>query len=273
VLTELVLVVAYDAHLGLRRDGAPGALLTLADTFAIFMSMNTVAALVLSALLLREPPTIGQVLGGGISMVGVMLITSPSFLIGGGGGGGDDALAGFDNDDEFRPTLAGAAVATLAGCTNGVFIVLARDLRHTTSAMLLANYMLVMTLMGGAMSALSVVMRGPHTSAASILWIVPHVLSSMCGHLFFARGCKTEQVSLVVLLGNLELVFAYFFDWAVLGEPITRLLILGGLCTVAGSAVGQLDGESCCWGCTCVERPSARQCSEAQGNGHLKHNS
>ena len=221
VTTELLLLASYSL-VGL----------TLADTFAIFMATNTISALVLSALCLREPPGVAQVCGSAASMVGIALITSPTFLFGHSGG----AAA--------RPTVLGMAVATTAGVFNGYFIVLARTLRTTSAAMLLANYMCVMAVLAFTLSLVAEAVYGPPaSSASSLLWLIPHVLTSLFGHFLFARGCKTERVSIVVLLGNLELVFAYLFDWSILHEPMSRSLLLGGVATIAGSMIGQ---ARCC---------------------------
>lgn len=66
---------------------------------------------------------------------------------------------------------------------------------------------------------------------------------SLIGILFYFYALKTDETSVVVPLFQLIPVFAFLFAFAVLGEVLTVLQLLGGLFIIIGSVVISLSFE------------------------------
>ena len=209
-------------------------LLSFADAFTIFKGVDTVWTIAVSRLLLGSGERLqaAELLCGAFTLVGIVLIAQPPFLLGGAAS---------------TISAAGLLVACTAGTASGGFNVWTRALSrkggphegHLPPAMLLSYFMVVVeicvlliALVAHATRLAEVKgwewtgLRSPG-DATDVLLLLLYCTGILAGQLTMAEGYRTTRAGVAAFLALTELAFSYLLGVTALGEPTSFLATLG----------------------------------------------
>lgn len=212
------------------------SLVSFADTFVIVIGVYTCAVFVLSVLLGRsESVTPLEFVGGSLTVIGVALVSQPSWLFGGIGA---------------RPVSPlGVFLLVIAGTSVGASIVGFRALTQDGATPAQCNSALQGVLGGYSLATLglcNVVTGGapphwsqirPPESALALLLLLAYISCITLAQLLFIHGIKLVRSGTAAVLGNLEIVFASLIGFTVLGQPTNLLSVLGNLLVFGGASL------------------------------------
>jgi drug/metabolite transporter (DMT)-like permease len=190
--------------------------LPLGDVTAIFY-MAPIWTAFSAAFILRER-TAGLVLAGiATSLVGVALISRPTFLFGEGLG-----------------ALDGVAVAAAVGASvlSGLVYTIVRKLRDTDAPDVIIFYLSWV----GVVGALPFLANWVMPSGWAWAWLLGAGISTQAGQLFLTRGLHLEQAGRAVSVGYLQVVFAFVWG-AIFFGTIPGLQSVVGAVLIVGSVL------------------------------------
>ena len=212
------------------------SLVTFGDTFVIIIGVYTVAVFVLSRLLGRsERVTILELIGGSLTVLGVALVSQPSWL--------------FGTLSERPVAPLGVLLLVIAGTAVGASNVGFRSLTQSGATPAQCNSALQGTLGYWAIVVLLLCVaatggKPPHwsqlqppSSFIATLPLLAYVVSITLAQLCFMHGIKRVRSGTAAVLGNLEIVFASIIGATALGQPTNLLSVLGNLVVFAGASL------------------------------------
>jgi drug/metabolite transporter (DMT)-like permease len=200
------------------------------------IGVYTVAVFVFSRLLGRsERVTLIELIGGSLTVLGVALVSQPSWIFG--------ALGA-------RPILPfGLLLLVIAGVSVGASNVGFRSLTQGGVTPAQCNSALQGVLGAYAVATLGVCAAGTGgapprwsqlllpVSALAWLALLGYVMCITMAQLSFINGIKHVRAGTAAVLGNLEIVFASLIGVLILGQPTNILSVLGNLVVFAGASL------------------------------------
>lgn len=185
--------------------------LPLGDVTAIFYTTPIWTALT-AALLLRER-TAGLVFAGmGVSLLGVLAIAKPSFL-----------LAGFDGLDPL-----GVGAAMTAAVLSGLVYTVVRKLRSTDAPNVIIFYLSGI----GAVGSLPFAGNWVWPSGIEWVWLLGVSVTTLLAQICLTLGLHLEQAGRAISIGYLQVVFAFVWGALVFGDLPDALSLLGAAAIV-----------------------------------------
>jgi drug/metabolite transporter (DMT)-like permease len=225
------------AALGLGIIGVWGAASSLAQRYLPSgISALVAASIPLWVVVLRamagDRPSRLTTVGVGIGMGGVVLMLLPGGIVPVGGASPSAVLL-------WSLAILGASVSwAYFSWRSRTFEVPANSLVTTAYQLLFAGSALMV--LGFATGER--VVPGAYTRASWLGWSWL-VLASVIGYAAFTYLISTAPISLVSTFPYVNPVVAVFLGWLVLGEPISRSIVIG-LTVVVGGVVLVVTGES-----------------------------
>ncbi len=187
----------------------------LGDATALFY-MAPIWTALSAAFVLRER-TAGLVLVGmAVSLVGVALISEPSFL--------------FGSLDALDPVAVAAVVA--ASMLSGLVYTIVRKLRATDAPDVIIFYLSWVGVIGALPFAGNWVMP----TGWAWLWLLGAGVSTLAGQLCLTRGLHLEKAGRAISVGYLQVVFAFVWGALVFGT-VPDLQSLAGAVLIVGSVL------------------------------------
>ena len=212
-------------------------LVTFADAFGILLGVYTAASMTFARALDRaERAAPSELLGGAITLLGVLLVSQPSWLFPSSAGAG--------------PTPLGVLLLVLAGCFVGSYNVGCRHLSRAhgaSSAVVNSASMLALRLLALLLLAVCEVgTRGRPPAWARIEWpasarswaaLLAYCLLITLSQLLFIGGLRYVRASTASVLGATEVVFASLLGILVLRQPTSALAVVGNAVVFGGTAI------------------------------------
>ena len=196
---------------------------TAANVAGLVVNIELISTILLAVVLLGERLTRHRVLGGGITLIGVLIVTL-------------DGLRLSDLTEGGR-TL-GNILVMLAGIAWSVFAVAQR--RATTDGNLFQRLTPIFSV-AAIMSAPALLRSGSWTARGGVQPVMMFVILTLFGtnavYWIYARAQELIEVSVLSILLCTIPVFAVLFAYALLHEPLNLQLLIGGAIIVAGIAV------------------------------------
>ena len=177
-----------------------------------------------------------------LSIVGVVLVAKPPFIFGGSGervlddGCPDDGTTAEDDEDSSSAAGAIAAVIALMGAMGSGFSnVILRKLKNENS-MVAVQYMAMCSSILAPVLLLVSAQKVNFPSAIQWLLMIAIGFLGFLGQVFVTKGIQMEAAGPAAMMRNLDILFAYIYQVALLGQPANGLSILGA-CFVVTCAV------------------------------------
>lgn len=187
----------------------------LGDATAVFYMAPIWTALA-AAFVLRER-TAGLVLVGmAVSLVGVVLISEPSFL--------------FGSLDALDPLAVAAALT--ASALSGLVYTIVRKLRATDAPNVIIFYLSWV----GVLGALPFVGNWVMPTGWAWLWLLGAGLSTQLGQICLTQGLHREKAGRAISIGYLQVVFAFIWGALVFGT-VPDLQSIAGAVLIVGSVL------------------------------------
>ena len=187
----------------------------LGDATAVFY-MAPIWTALSAAFILRER-TAGLVLVGmAVSLIGVALISEPSFL--------------FGSLDALDPLAVAAVVG--ASMLSGLVYTIVRKLRATDAPNVIIFYLSWVGVVGALPFAGNWVMP----SGWTWVWLIGAGLTTQFGQIGLTRGLHLEKAGRAVAVGYLQVVFAFVWGAVVFGT-LPDLQSLAGAVLIVGSVL------------------------------------
>ena len=187
--------------------------LPLGDVTAIFYTTPIWTALA-AAFFLRER-TAGLVfVSMAVSLLGVLAIAKPSFLLG-----------GFDALDAL-----GVGAALSASVLSGLVYTVVRQLRTTDAPYVIIFYLSAI----GALGALPFAGNWVWPSGTEWAWLLGVSVTTLLAQIYLTKGLHLEQAGRAISVGYLQVVFAFVWGALVFGD-LPDLLSLVGAAAIVGS--------------------------------------
>ncbi len=196
---------------------------TAANVAGLVVNIELISTILLAVVLLGERLTRHRVLGGGITLIGVLIVTL-------------DGLRLSDLTEGGR-TL-GNILVMLAGIAWSVFAVAQR--RATTGENLFQRLTPIFSV-AAVVSAPALLRSGTWTIRGGVqpgvMFVILTVFGTNAVYWIYARAQELIEVSVLSILLCTIPVFAVLFAYALLREPLNLPLLIGGAVIVAGIAV------------------------------------
>src|SRR5436309_8454111 len=200
---------------------------TAANVAGLVINIELISTIVLAVYLLGERLSRHRVLGGGITLTGVLIVTL-------------DGLKLSDLTEGGR-TL-GNILVMLAGIAWSVFAVAQR--RATTDGNLFQRLTPIFSV-AAVVSAPALLRNGTWTIRGGVQPVVMFVILTVFGtnavYWIYGRAQELIEVTVLSILLCTIPVFAVLFAYALLREPLNLQLLIGGAIIVAGIAVVHPD--------------------------------
>ena len=215
-------------------------MIPLADASTIIFSAPVYVS-IFACVLLKEDCGLFQVINIGITIVGVLLISKPTFIF------------GYDHESvveaEFR--LEGTIVAFISSLCAAFTFVMIRRLQKTPAAVVISVFSIVSIVVGILVLAVLANAFPDHSSGFSsgigvpetyeeILWLVANGLCGVLGQLLLTVSLKIEEAGLVSLARTIDIVMAFLLQAAFLNEIIHWTSILGAVIVAIGVCISAL---------------------------------
>lgn len=206
------------------------------DAFVVIIGVYTIAVFVFSRLLGRsERVTLLEIFGGSLTVLGVALVSQPSWLFSAVGA---------------RPIVPlGLLLLAIGGVSVGASNVGFRSLTQNGITPAQCNSALQGVLGGYAVATLGVCVLATSgeppqwsqlhlpVSALALLALLGYVICITLAQLSFINGIKHVRAGTAAVLGNLEIVFASIIGATALGQPTNLLSVLGNVVVFAGASL------------------------------------
>jgi len=194
------------------------ATIPLAEVFAMEFTIPIWAAL-LSALFLGERLTARRLLALGLGLTGVLLIVNPG--------------SGLLHPAAFA--ALGAAIAYAAS------YVLTKRLTLTETPLIILFYMTIVQLPLGLFGAIP---NWHSVHVAQLPWLLVVGITALTAHYCIARAFALADVSVVLPMDFLRLPLAALLGYALYGESIGALTVIGGLLIIGANAATLLPART-----------------------------
>ena len=224
-----------------------GDALAITGTAPFFMAM-------FSVFLLREQIKYMEITAGAVALVGVLLIARPKAIFGKYGTKSKVPHMNIKSKDYETTYLIGCAFATLFSIMRAFYLVIGRkwkkmledeDLEPNTAATVMYPSIF------GTVVTFVIMLWTNHSFALNkSAWPVFALFSvgifSSAGLLFLLMAVRTQSATVVGIIRNFEVVWAFLMDYAAYGD-IPALWNGGGSFLIFSSAYIALLEDKCCW--------------------------
>lgn len=187
-------------------------LIDLGDASTIIFSAPVYVS-VFAYIFLKEPFGIFQVFTIILSLIGVILISKPSFIF-------------MDSSSGSEKQLEGVIFAFLASISISACTVVMRKIQKTPASTTIALYALTTTVTGSIALFYFDGFSLPNT-LSSILLLLGNGFCTVFYQLFLTLALKYEDAGPVSLVRTIDIVIAFIYQVTILGEAVSLMSFLG----------------------------------------------
>ncbi|XP_076352781.1 solute carrier family 35 member G1-like [Tachypleus tridentatus] len=190
--------------------------LPLSDV-TVLIKTEIIFTVILAFFILRETTHFIDVIAILLAIVGIILISCPSFIFG-----------GLDSKLDAQSRIVGSLLAVGYGFFSSLTTIIVRRIKSLNYAVVIFHYCVIQTLL--LYTYQFIVNDTVFPECGTVIWFILGIgILSFVTQYFYVNALYVEKASCVALVGSLEIVFSFIFQITITGEDVTLSSVVGAV--------------------------------------------